>query len=347
MSDEKRRLGVSRRQLLSAVGGAGTIGVLGGLGSAAFLSDRERFRNGLFLGGALDLELACGTPNCNPTDDGVFQFTLQGLEPGASGTERIYLEEVGNPAWLWLYSSCPTGELAEVLEATVTYDFACDGVAEETVSGSLESVLEELHLGRRLGDRCLDSATRACLEFAWEFPDEPGAEKYKGATADFELGFYAVQCRHNDGLTPPVVTEPCPGEHYGISHIGIWGCLADEPDCECTKLGVLELSDAFVSKCSTLQLAGISENHIEPGVYDLPVDDDCVDSGYDVRVTDTVDDGGETIAIAFELLDASGDPGPDLCQVAITSSTTATTYDANDLAPRSNSTEGLLYAPEK
>jgi len=335
MSD-RRRLAVSRREVLGAVGTIGSVGALSGAGTFAYLSDEERFENSL-QAGALDLEMDCVGGDCTTTGDGEITFEFPDLEPGDSGTEEIVLTQTGNPAWIWLGSTCPDEALERAIQVEVTYDRDCDGTVEKRFDGPLFEVLLDLATGVKLTDQCLLGEETACITLDWSFPNEPGVEQYAGESLTFTFQFGAIQCRHNDGSVRPFAARECTVERRGISFIEVWTCTDAEP----ALLGKVELSEAYPSGCPALNTAGIGENWIEPGIYDLPVDDDCEDTGYDIHVTDvTLNPDGEAASLAFEILDENGDPGPDICRVVVKSGREELVYDAEDLAPQSNSTEG-------
>ena len=336
---------LTRRELLAAGGSAGGIGVAGGLVSASFLRDLELTTGNLLRAGALDLQIDCEAGACVVGPDGTVALAIEGLEPGDAGEERLHLDLVGNPAWLWLGATCPTGRLADALELTVTFHRRCDAPGTLVAEGTLRAVVDLLRAGVRLADTCITSSDDPCLVVAWHFPDLPGSNRYAGETVGFQLRFGALQCRHRDGTVNPVPGDPCEGDGGGISFIEVWGCLpVDAPDCTCTLLGKLELDDAYAGGCGdVLDTDGISENHIVPGVYDLPVDDDCEDTGWDLEVTATTENAeGETTGVAFAVLDGAGDPGPVLCKVVLKGGPDEVVYEADDLGDPSNDTGGLL-----
>lgn len=344
---------LSRRTLLAGLGGAGLVGALGGAGTTAFFVDGERASSNAFRAGALDLELRCSGDGCGPAVEDGLRLDLPDLHPGDVGTATVHLGIVDNPGWLWLATSCPTSPLEEILEVRLVIDRSCDGTDRTTIAGgTLRSVLEELVAGRRLLDSCLRPAEEICLRIEWAFPrpDDLDVTRYEGLDAAVEFRFHTEQCRHNDGLDSPFGEQECEppesDDRRGLSYLEVWGCLAAAPECACTRLGRLELSDAYAGACDGLATDGITENRIRPGRYDLPVDDDCDDSGYDLLVTDTSERDGETTAIAFELLDDAGEPGPDLCRVVIKAGPTRVTYESGDLEPRSNATPGELDAED-
>jgi len=132
-----------------------------------------------------------------------------------------------------------TGELLDAIEAVVWYD---DGNNErddtETlltgrsgsnpssvsvskadatiVEGTLREVLERLEEGVPLTanptktDRvCFPGKTTRHLGFAWELPASVG-NQIQSDSVEFDLGFYAEQCRHNNGAHNPVVDAVVP-----------------------------------------------------------------------------------------------------------------------------------------
>jgi hypothetical protein len=331
---------VSRREILAALGTVGTVGALSGAGTAAFLSDNE-LATGAIQAGSLDLLIECTDESCQVAEDGSFSVAVPDLVPGASGRTEIVLTQTGNPAWLWLGSTCPQTALERAIDVRMTFDRGCDGSDEYLLEGTLQEVLLELSRGVRLTDRCLRGAEQACLTLEWDFRNQPEVERYAGESLDFEFQFGSIQCRHTNGSTRPFPARECVGGGAGISYIEIWTCAESGPDCNCEVLGKLELSAAYVDACPDLRTEGISENRIEPGAYDLPADDDCVDTSYDVLVTGVTDNtDGETVSLAFDLLDADGDPGPEICKVVVKSGQETVVYEAEDLVPRSNSTDG-------
>lgn len=339
MTDPGPPVPLSRREVLAAVGTVGTVGALSGVGTAALLSDTEVAR-GRLQAGPLDLLIDCDEETCLVDDDGTLSFEFADLEPGASGRVELFLTQTGNPAWLWLGSTCPDEDLERAIDVRLAFDRGCDGSVEYVADGTLDEVLFDLASGVRLTDECLLGDEEACLILEWVFRNEPGVERYEGETLEFEFQFGAIQCRHNDGSTRPFPARECAVEGRGISHIEIWTCQDEAPECTCEPLGKLELSDTYLQSCPDIGTAGISENHIELGLYDLPQDDDCVDTTYDVLVTTVTDNpDGETVSLAFELLEADGEPGPDICKVVVKSGRDTVVYGPDDLAPRSNSTE--------
>lgn len=340
--------GLSRRRVLAALGAVGAGGLAGGYGTAAYQSDREGATGSTLRAGALDVQLTCESSGCT-FDDGGIALSLDDVSPGDAGEESFTLALAGNPGWVWVAAACPEPGLAEAIRVTVTLDPACDGTDVDEISGRLSDVLRRLAAGRAIGTGCLAPETPVCVTVAWEFPVEPGVHRYAGSSVDFAIRFHAVQCRHTGETRPELTFETCVDDRTdgGLSYVEVWTCGAPAPDCACERLGKLELSTAYAEGCPALATAGISENRIEPGLYDLPADDDCADTGFDVRVTATREADGETVGLAFELLDETGAPGPDLCRVVLKSGTDTVIYEGSDLVPRSNASPGILMGPTR
>lgn len=363
MSDDSR-VGVSRRKLLSGVALAGSAGALTGVGAGALVVDDDTFFDNLLRSGRLDLavEWTDATGGTTVSNGGV-DLDVGPLTAGDAGHSEITVDlpqdggEDNNPAHLWLRTNCPssTGDVAEALTVGLWYAHP-DGSRLENglvVAGSLCEVGNDLRNGIPVdGDPttperdCLDATDGSPLRLRFEWSLD---EAYEGTgTASVGLELFASQCRHDDGTASPFPAVPtcdCGGDgadRHGVSFVEIWTCDAPEPDCECSVLGKLELDDGYCGE------SGVGDNHVEVGVHDLYVDDDCEDTGVDVNVTATEEkEGGETVGLAFELLDGDGNPGPDVCRVVVKGGPGTVTYDADDLGPRSNDTGGLLYAPEK
>jgi hypothetical protein len=215
---------------------------------------------------------------------------------------------------------------------------------------------------------CLDD--QVCLRLDYDLRDS-----FEGqGTVQVDIDFSAVQCRNHTGEENPFAGDPgrrCdepPEEqpdYHGISYIEVYADRDGDGDCD--RIGKLELDDDYATNCPTLDVAGdddtepIGENYIVEGTYDLPVDDDCEDTGYDLHVTDTVtktEEGTtEVVGIAFELLNDDGTAGPDLCRVVIKGGKVGkggaaggdggtVTYEA-DSDFVDNATNGVLYAQEE
>nr|WP_049984808.1 SipW-dependent-type signal peptide-containing protein [Halobellus rufus] len=161
-----------------------------------------------------------------------FEWSLGSLAPGETTSFRtsfVYnqtgLEEFQQQICQESPGAPTTGdvELTDRVRARVWYDDgdnALQNDEEVFLEGSLREVLSELASGNGVpldGDQGDDfdelggdptAESRGCystgthyLGFEWWIPTEVGNE-IQSDTATFDLGFYAEQCRHNDGAGP-------------------------------------------------------------------------------------------------------------------------------------------------
>lgn len=257
---------VSRRKALASFTAVGTAGALTGAGMRAFFSDVEVFGNNAAQIGDIDLGLAWESyyhphdgdrtlvdaeGDCG--DDGTFvdnsrpALSLTDVRPGDAGEIKICFRTMTNRSWVWLGAMCPEPGLANVIDASVTFDEGCDGDADgmilassnedgETtdISGALCDVLLTLSGGVRLGADCLSPISTHCLTLEWEFPERSYNNQYReyeGDTVEFVLDFHAEQCRHNDDPEPSIARqcsdEPCIKDGPGVSWIAF---CADDDD---------------------------------------------------------------------------------------------------------------------
>jgi hypothetical protein len=384
MGDDPRGVPVSRRGLLSAVVATGSVGAVTGLGTGAVLSDVEPFAENQFVAGELDLAVRWErTGGGGGTSGGTVSLDVAGLKPGESGASTIVIDlpqdgDTNNPAYVWLRGRCPdpSGALAAELRVALYYaapdgSRATDGSGDELVpivEGQLCDAAEAVRNGVPIdagtdpdpvvepGDQiCLDTVEGDPVRLRFEWELEETYEAGSGVSTSITFDFAARQCRHRDGTVNPFPkVEPCAcASGHGISYVEIYGCMGASPGCDGTLLGKIELEEGYCGE------AGIGENLIQPeNNYALhPDGDDCdEDTGYVVRVTDTrtkTEAGStETTAVELELFERSSDEtlAPvDLGGVVVCSASYTVTYDADALAPRSNSTEGpvegILYRP--
>jgi hypothetical protein len=369
-SDERAVAGLSRRQLLGAMTAVGATGGFVGLSTGASLFDRERLDR-RFVAGVVDLGILHSVNDGDEryTDGTTVSLDLGELEPGSENGGHADLQLVlpdtgsdsapNNPAYPWFRPSCidASGRLVDDLRVTLKYvDCATDDVGAVLFPwGSLREFVETFRGGFALDGRsrpnrtpgnqaCLDDPV--CLRFDYYL-----ASDFEGrGAAQVDIDFTAIQCRNHTGDENPFAAAPgrlCDGpDYHGVSFIQVWA----EVEGVCEPLGKLELDDDYAANCgSDLDVAGddntvpIAENYIVEGTYDLPVDDDCGDTGYDIRVTETVTKPGttEVVGVAFELLNDDGSAAPAICRVVIKGGATEAEYvDFTD------NTTGVLYAPE-
>lgn len=345
-------LPVTRRALLSGAGVAG-VGALGGFATGSYLADRESPLGGLFRGGELDLTVAWETDSgTTVTGDGGVSVEVGPLSPGESGAATVEValpDGENNPGYVWLRSHCPTPSTgaAAALSVGLWYVDCDDGSlasSDPVVAGDLCTVAEDLLSGIPLdgdpttpGRDCLGAGDAVCLRLEWTLDEAYRGDE--GTTVAFDVA--AVQCRHGDGAANPfpAVAEGCDcGPYYGpgLSWMRVYACDPAAPDCDCVLVGTFELDEEYAACQGT---DGITDNRVVPGRYDLFEDDDCVDTGYDLAVTDTRENAdGETVAVAFALL--ADDGGPDLCAVELKADSTVVTYGPDALVD--NHTDGLL-----
>lgn len=265
-------------------------------------------------------------------------------------------EGVNNPAYVWMRSVCPdpSSTLADHLRVGLWYADCdtgdrLDGGRLTDDGTTLRTLANDLLNGRPLdaegragtvagAQACLTD--QLCLRLEYELD-----EAYVGTEqTELTFDFVAVQCRHDDGrVSPfPTVERECappeePPEGNVISYIEV--TFRDATGA--VRTGKLELSEAYVDGCyavldthsdanddpaddprnatpddPTDDGGHIGENYIAPGTYDLPVDDDCADTGVDIVVLSTSPPTGETRRLAFKLVDPSGDD-PDILQVVV------------------------------
>lgn len=332
---------LTRRKVLASLGAAGGLGMAAGAGANALLFDVESFENNPFTSGNFNLVAGWG----GETTD----LTIDGLVADSSGTEILDLafpDGESNPGWLWFRPRCPDPQNAFASDLDVSLYY--DETDELIVSGDLCEVSTQLRAGTALDGQpgtdtidCLPEGDSLPLRLEWSY----------GGTGDgpvtWPIDVRAEQCRHNPTPENPFTETPacdCP-QHHGISWIKIYICSSPDAtagSCDCQFLGKLALDDGYAA-CEPTD--GISDNYIAPGTYDLFVDDDCEDTGYDVEIesTATKNDGSETTAVEFELLDPDGDD-PVLCKVEIFGGGETVTYGPDSLD--GNHTIGKLEAPE-
>lgn len=170
MTDDKRLYHLSRRSVLAGLGGVGLASAGAGLGTSAFLNDRETFENSTITAGTLDLLVdyysywnqgMAGTGQVQGTQDGsgTISGKLGDVKPGDSGLLAFCPRIETNPAYLWLCGEITAnsengytepepqtaengdlndpgvmdgaGELAESIEVTVSYCDLDDDIADE------------------------------------------------------------------------------------------------------------------------------------------------------------------------------------------------------------------------
>jgi predicted ribosomally synthesized peptide with SipW-like signal peptide len=198
-------------------------------GVSNFSSDDPSFENE-----AVWPEQDTGDGDLETTDvELLFEWSLGSLAPGETSTFRtsfVYNQEGQEEFQQQICEESPgepvtsSVELVDKVHARAWYDDG-DNVHQEDeevfLEGTLREVLTELSSGNGVpldGDQGDDfdeiggdptASTRGCfsagdthyLGFEWWIPTEVGNE-IQSDTATFDLGFYAEQCRNNDGSGP-------------------------------------------------------------------------------------------------------------------------------------------------
>lgn len=230
-------VGLSRRRLLAGLGGLGAVGMASGAGTAAYLSDRETFRDNTFVAGAVEIELSFdgSCRGCVASDDGRASFAFDDIDRGDSGRIVLSVAVQTNPARLWLGANdCPpaTDPLGDAIEATLS-------VRDLSVTGSLSDLRREiverggLRLDDRDGDACLNPADGPiAVALDWDLPVET-PDDVAGASTSFDVQFGAEQCRH---VSEAAASNPFAGlDCLGVERRSCAVCADDNG----TKIGSL------------------------------------------------------------------------------------------------------------
>ncbi len=198
---------ISRREVLAGLGGIGVVGAVSGAGTYGLLADERSF-GGSIRTGTLSIGIDCR--RCLVEDSSV-AFAIGEIHRGDGGVETISLDVETNPASVWIRSDCPSpvDPLGDALLVTIRYD---DGDGPSVIaSGTFSDVRRTLHSGAILGPGCTTPGEAAELEIEWELPPD-APDSVAGKTTNFELEFFAEQCRHGDtnGSDDPFAgTPPC------------------------------------------------------------------------------------------------------------------------------------------
>ena len=310
----RRPSGLSRRRLLAGIGGVGAVGMASGLGTGAYLADRETFADNVFGAGEVGLtaddELTDGTVTVGPF--AVNRTTFDGRpEP-----EAFEIGASANPVRVWLATRCPDGDrLGNALEVEVVVD------GESLTDGyrPLAEVERELATGRRIDAGCLDpDGGPIVVEVAPYLPaDSPNVG---GEETDLTVRLYAEQCRH---VSEEQANAP------GANPFAAVVCEETEADCpECIEFGKADFGGSTA-----------------PGDV-LPLEMLLDGAGpHEIEITEVeTKDDGEVVGVVFRLRDADGNPGADMCSVAVKGGPDRAP-DAVDIDPASPETGKVVFAP--
>jgi len=302
-----RPSGLSRRRLLAGIGGIGAVGMASGLGTGAYLADRETFRDNAFGAGTVEL-LVNGA-----LTDGTVAVDVSGIDRGHSGRERFDVGAQTNPVRVWIASECvPSDALSRALEV----DLRVDDASLTGGYGPLADVRDELLTGERIDGGCLDPEDTVAVDVRWRLPaDVPDSLANDSTSLAFLL--YAEQCRHVDEANA-AGSNPFAGRVCGDA----------EDDCPaCVEFGKADDIEATLAVGDVLPLvdlpAGVGAHEIE------------------ITAVETKDDG-EAVGAAFVLRATDSTPGPAVCAVEIKGGPET---ERHELDPASSETGVTLFAP--
>lgn len=146
----------------------------------------------------------------NAKDDGIEIFTIAYGNPG--GSAETTLEDMASDPEADHYFEADISEIQDLLESL---GGTVGSSGEEVIfRGSLRQALNELSTGDGIpidaepgseGRSCFPGLQTSCVGFAWHLPAEVG-NQVQSDTVSFDLGFYAEQCRNNDGAATEAET---------------------------------------------------------------------------------------------------------------------------------------------
>lgn len=293
--------GLSRRQILAAMGGIGAAGLTAGVGTSATLRVGNQTSHSI-QAGIVDIATDC--EDCTIDGNGV-SFTLGEIEPGRHGETEFQLTvpDDSNAVRLWMHTHCPSAvdPLGEALEVQLFVQ-DCESIrimgstfrnrrrlAPESGWLTLSEFREELTEGIRIDDPedpCFGPGTERCLLLRYRLASD--ADWAVAAKTELEFVFAAQQCRHVEERTTlesPLGSEECP-----------------ELDCpDCVELGKLD----------------VENDRLEAGKR-YPLDAE----GYEIEILSTTaktdGESTETVCAAFRLLkDGSERDASPICRVAV------------------------------
>ncbi len=127
-------------------------------------------------------------------------LTAMAGEDGSAGNDPTFYRDVDDPSGL-------PGTF-EALAGLFTSELVFfEGTLDEALSTLSDGDGIPLDAdGTAEGRACFDPHVGYCLGFAWEIPGEVENE-IQGDTVSFDLGFYAEQCRNNDGTGSDGATD--------------------------------------------------------------------------------------------------------------------------------------------
>ncbi|MGQ3328642.1 DUF7467 domain-containing protein [Halorubrum sp. FL23] len=309
--DAGRPSGLSRRRLLAGIGGVGAIGMASGIGTGAYLTDRETFPDNVFGAGEVGLTVD-GEPTDGTVSLGPFAVNRRRSDDRPT-PERFDIEASANPVRVWLATRCPSGD---PLEAVLEVDIVVDGDSVTDGYRPLDEAKRLLATGLRIDAGCLAPDDGPIVVKVYPYLPADAPDAVAGEATDLTVRLYAEQCRH--------VSE---ADAAG-SNPFVGGCGEPDDDCPaCVEFGKVNGTDAALAVGDVLP------------VVDLPPGT----SPHEIEITAVeTKDGDEAIGAAFVLRAADGTRGPDLCTVEVKGGPDANPYDIDPAAPE---TGDILLAP--
>jgi predicted ribosomally synthesized peptide with SipW-like signal peptide len=184
MTNDKLR-DLTRRKMLAGLGGIGAASAVAGLGTSAYFNDQENFTDNTLTAGTLDLKVDWENKYWGPLEERSAVYGDAG-RPHVNAYADIGQIISGERV-------IEEGSLTDVL-AELEQGIPLDGD---------HSTVPEVTADDELVDReCFANSTTHCVTLQWELPADVGNEVQSDSVA-FDVGFYAEQCRHNDGNANP------------------------------------------------------------------------------------------------------------------------------------------------
>ena len=317
----------SRRRLLAGLGSIGAISAASGAGTFAYLADEETLPRNEISAGEVELDVSCADSNggnCTVSNGTVSYTPESPIDRGDFGYVTFDVSVRTNPARLWFATTCPPTRdpLGNALEVSLYIG------GDEEFSGSLSELRREFAGGLRIDnlddDACLEPDGDGIeIKLTWELPEDATADA-AGQTTAFEFQLYTEQCRHVSeddaaGSNPFAEFGPC-----------------DEPEPECVDCDDGGKADGINGN---VDLSNSNDDSTWLTIDEGPLAGDAY-----LFVTDVeYKDDNEAVGVRFELVDASGDPAGQLCEVRIKGGNDTKRYP---IEPPSNDTGEILYSPE-
>ena len=168
------------------------------------------------------IDMSEASDSYGPNTNGLIE--LEDVKPGDSGEVTFSLHVCDNPALIWAGATDIAGGeiLGDFVQARLRLVPGCmnehdgfDDIANNTQGGTVfiedtlanvlaaleDGAYQGLSLETADGDSCFAPIVdSSCVAFEWWFPiGQENVNDAQDETVEFNIGFYAEQCRHNDG----------------------------------------------------------------------------------------------------------------------------------------------------